>query len=369
MGSRRVDAYDEYGDWDEDDVRAVMRFATAHHVPVVPRGAGSSVVGGSTAVEGAVTLSLEAMDGIAVDAAAMTVTAGPGAVTGAVRLVASHDAVPAYDRRLPGGGPARPSLEDHAAEVVLFAACVGTMFGPEDGPREALGAAGALVRLAERAGVRLRTPAGLGGLCCGTPWKSRGLSEGYAAMARRVLPALWEASEHGRLPVVGDAVSCTEGLAVMVAHAAEHGHPECRDLRLVDGVELAATTLLPRLPEPRRVGTVVVHPTCGTTALGVTGHLTALAGHLAERVVVPDEWGCCGFAGDRGLLHPELTASATAPEVAELERLGALGADVFVSANRTCEIGMTRATGRPYRHVLELLEEATRPALPPPAPR
>ncbi|RRO92050.1 FAD-binding oxidoreductase [Corynebacterium bovis] len=76
---------------DEDDVRAVMRFATAHHVPVVPRGAGSSVVGGSTAVEGAVTLSLEAMDGIAVDAAAMTVTAGPGAVTGAVRAAAAAE--------------------------------------------------------------------------------------------------------------------------------------------------------------------------------------------------------------------------------------------------------------------------------------
>ena len=32
-----------------------------------------------------------------------------------------------------------------------------------------------------------------------------------------------------------------------------------------------------------------------------------------------------------------------------------------MSANRTCEIGMTRATGRPYRHVIEVLEELTRP--------
>ncbi|MEV3933538.1 hypothetical protein [Streptomyces sp. NPDC053728] len=33
------------------------------------------------------------------------------------------------------------------------------------------------------------------------------------------------------------------------------------------------------------------------------------------------------------------------------------------SCNRTCEMGMTRATGRPYRHVLELLEEAARPGV------
>lgn len=34
--------------------------------------------------------------------------------------------------------------------------------------------------------------------------------------------------------------------------------------------------------------------------------------------------------------------------------------DAYASCNRTCETGMARATGRPYRHVLELIEEATR---------
>ncbi|MGW3247367.1 hypothetical protein [Streptomyces sp. NPDC001070] len=32
--------------------------------------------------------------------------------------------------------------------------------------------------------------------------------------------------------------------------------------------------------------------------------------------------------------------------------------DAYASCNRTCEMAMTRATGRPYR-VLELLDEAT----------
>ena len=34
--------------------------------------------------------------------------------------------------------------------------------------------------------------------------------------------------------------------------------------------------------------------------------------------------------------------------------------DAYVSTNRTCELGMSRATGKPYRHVLELLAELTR---------
>lgn len=82
-----------------------------------------------------------------------------------------------------------------------------------------------------------------------------------------------------------------------------------------------------------------------------------IAAAVAESVHIPDEWGCCAYAGDRGLLHPELTASATAREAAEVvsEQY-----DLHLSANRTCELGMTEATGRPYRHVLEALEEATR---------
>ena len=74
---------------------------------------------------------------------------------------------------------------------------------------------------------------------------------------------------------------------------------------------------------------------------------------------MPPDAGCCGFAGDRGMLHPELTAAATRPEALDVAALGAPD-DVYVSTNRTCEVDMTRATGRVYRHVLELLEEATR---------
>jgi D-lactate dehydrogenase len=54
------------------------------------------------------------------------------------------------------------------------------------------------------------------------------------------------------------------------------------------------------------------------------------------------------------MLHPELTASATRQQAAEIT---AVDAAAHASCNRTCEIGMTQATGRPYRHVLEILAE------------
>jgi D-lactate dehydrogenase len=100
--------------------------------------------------------------------------------------------------------------------------------------------------------------------------------------------------------------------------------------------------------------------------LGAVDDLRAVAAAVADDAVVPAAWGCCGFAGDRGMLHPELTAAAThaeAADVAARERALPGGRyDAYVSSNRTCEMGMARATGRDYVHVLELLEAQTRGA-------
>jgi D-lactate dehydrogenase len=121
---------------------------------------------------------------------------------------------------------------------------------------------------------------------------------------------------------------------------------------------------LPKLKVVEPLGSIAVHPTCSTVQIGAKVDMVALAGACASEVLVPTLWGCCAFAGDRGMLHPELTASATrdeAREVAEAERLHGRPFDAYVSANRTCEMGISRATGRRYRHVLEVLAELANP--------
>ena len=108
----------------------------------------------------------------------------------------------------------------------------------------------------------------------------------------------------------------------------------------------------------RRVGSVAVHPTCSAGHLGLAPKLEAIARALADEVVVPAGTTCCGMAGDRGLLHPELPASALRDVARELE-----GAelDACLCSNRTCEIALHEHTGRPYASFVLLLEELTRP--------
>ncbi|GGI09423.1 oxidoreductase [Egicoccus halophilus] len=291
----------------------------------------------------------------------------PVVATRTARAALGAETVPAWTPDLPTGGTRRRPREATQARAVVFPACISTLFGPADAaaggvdsaadgagsaPTPVAGVQDALLALCERAGVAVRVPERIAALCCGTPWKSKGLTAGHAAMRDRVVPALLAATGDGALPVVVDASSCTEGLTGLLAGTG---------IRVVDAVVFVDEIVLPRLPPAARVGSAVLHRTCSSTQLGVDPALRRVAAAAAEVVHEPVDWSCCAFAGDRGLLHPELTASATAAEAAAVR---GLSADAHVSVNRTCELGLSRATGRSYRHVLELLEAVTRPPAP-----
>ncbi|MET4540123.1 D-lactate dehydrogenase [Arthrobacter bambusae] len=271
----------------------------------------------------------------------------------AARAVLGEDTVPLYSAELPDGGSARkrPAPSGHV-DAVYFPACVNTMFGPAGLGR---GVQYSFEQLSAKAGLTLLVPLGIDGLCCGTPWSSKGMVDGQETMKAKTVEALRAATRDGELPIVCDASSCTEGLrqAVESNTPAEGQLP----LRIVDAVDFAAERILPRLPEHQKLQSLALHPTCSSTRMGLNDALGVVAGAVAERVDIPENWGCCAFAGDRGMLHPELTASATARQAADVADLDAAA---HASCNRTCELGMTRATGSQYRHVLELLEEVTR---------
>ena len=177
-------------------------------------------------------------------------------------------------------------------------------------------------------------------------------------MARQTFERLWRWSDCGSLPVVSDASSCTLGLTSETAAALpEELRERHAELEILDSVEWLER-LLPQLELRRKLSRVAIHPTCSTRHLGLAARFSALAAELADEVCVPAAARCCGFAGDRGMLHPELTTSATAPQAAELKERGPF--DAYLSTNRTCEIGMERATGEPYGSIVLALEELTR---------
>jgi D-lactate dehydrogenase len=215
-----------------------------------------------------------------------------------------------------------------------------------------------MVTLAARAGQPLWIPDDVNGHCCGVPFSSKGYVEAHRLAVNRTVESLWRWSDGGRLPVVLDTSPCTYGLRTCRDALDAENKRRFDELTVVDSVEFAARTLLPALQIHRRQGRVVLHPVCSVVKMNLTVDLEQIARACADDVIVPIEAGCCGFAGDRGWLVPELTASATHGEAGEVSTLTMV--DGYYSSSRTCEIGLSRSTGRTYRSYVYLLEWASR---------
>jgi D-lactate dehydrogenase len=254
-------------------------------------------------------------------------------------------------RGLPGAAKsALPSTIHAGAGAVYVPSCTNRIFAGS--PVEAM------VAVSARAGLPVWIPDDVVGSCCGLPWSSKGFGEAHREKANEMVERLWRWSSEGALPIVVDAASCTNAVAEPGDGVLDEANAaRLSGLEIVDSVSWAHDRLLPWLEVAEKVPAATVHPTCATRHMGLALRLEALAESLAENVYVAPSATCCGFAGDRGISHPELTESATRPQAEELD---GRRFDARLSNNRTCEIGLTRATGEPYESVLILLERLTR---------
>ena len=283
-------------------------------------------------------------------------TAGDRAAGALPRLarerLGAKDLVPRWSDAMPDAASARlPATSRTGAAAVYLPSCTNRIFGraPDPGGRaDRPTVPEALVAVSARAGLPLWIPPDVAGHCCATPWSSKGYADGLAHMAGKTAAALARWTDGGRLPVVIDASSCSHGARENLA---------LDGVEVVDSVAWVHDRLLHRLTIDRPLESIVVHPTCAAAHLGVAGKLTAIAARMAGEVVVPAATRCCGMAGDRGLLHPELPQAALGDTARELD---GRGFDACVSSNRTCEIALREVTGLPYESFLVALEELTR---------
>jgi D-lactate dehydrogenase len=277
-----------------------------------------------------------------------------------IRDRVSSDLVPAYPPNMPPPARAQlPHTERSGAAAVYLPACINRIFANPRGIEPEPSLPEALVEVSARAGRPLWIPDDVAGHCCATPWASKGYRGGQDHMAARTASAMWRWSDGGRLPVVTDASSCAHGLHEDVAaRLPEAERARFEQIQVLDSIAWVHDELLSRLDTKRQVATAAIHPTCSAEHMGLTDKLEAIAAELAQEVLIPAGAGCCGMAGDRGLLHPELPASALREEAADLAEHRI---DEHLCSNRTCEIALQQVTGAPYASFVLLLERLTRP--------
>jgi D-lactate dehydrogenase len=259
------------------------------------------------------------------------------------------------DIPLPAGR--RPHTRRQGAQAVYFPSCIARTMGRPAGEAKGLSPIEAAVELAARSGVPVYIPEDVAGVCCGVPFSSKGFDQGHQVAVNRAIEKMWGWSQEGKLPVFVDTSPCTYGLLTARSVLASVNQARYDRLCILDGIEFMHDRVLPQLTVKRKAGRVALHPVCSVIKMNLTAKLEAMARACSADVLVPVHAGCCGFAGDRGFLVPELTAAATRREAAEVNEKPC---DGHFCSSRTCEIGLTRSTGHVYRSFVHLLEQATR---------
>jgi D-lactate dehydrogenase len=264
--------------------------------------------------------------------------------------------LPKWNAAVPHATQHVPVTSSDQLEYVYFPSCITRTMGFPPGDKSMPDLLETLTTLSRRAHIQVWIPPQVTGLCCGMPFGSKGYTLAYRDMLSRTLNHLWDWSQQGRLPVVLDASSCAYTLRTCNDILTPADHVIWEKLTILDPIEYAHDVLLPRLEVHLLPEKVILHPNCAGRKLGLQDKLLRIAQRCAVEAIIPQNLDCCGFAGDRGLLYPELTASATA---LESEEVRAHQFDGYYSSNLTCEIGMALATDRPYRSILYLLEKAS----------
>ena len=283
---------------------------------------------------------------------------GMQAITGAMRKVIGPN-MPLWSAGMPyatKGGI--PLTERAGAKAVYFPACISRTMGRLPGERSEMSLMQATVARGQaRGSSRLDSAATLPETAVRTPYSSKGFEEARDAMLNRVIGISGTGPSEGALPIMVDTSPCTYGLL----HAREYLTPENQE-RFDHLDDCGQYRICTRPTAPPTQGnhpetSVALHPVCSAVKMGLAPKLEAIARKCSGEGFVPASLGCCAFAGDRGFMYPELTASATAGEAAEIK---AHKHDGCYSSSRTCEIGMTRSTGEVYRSYIYLLEKVTR---------
>ena len=230
-------------------------------------------------------------------------------------------------------------------KVVYFPSCLNQTMGLAKGAPVKHSLVDEMCLLFHKGGYEVIFPDKMKDLCCGQIWESKGMMDIADRKTAELEQALWKASDGGRYPIVCDQSPCLHRMRKLMPK-----------LKLYEPVEFILKFLQTRLHFHKLHRTVAVHITCSMREMQLGADLVKLAGLCADRVVVPEGVGCCGFAGDRGFLHPEMNSYGLRKLRKEIEKGHA---ERGYSNSRTCEIGLQAHSGIPYMGIAYLVNEAT----------
>lgn len=237
--------------------------------------------------------------------------------------------------------------------IVYFPACISRMLGTYEGKEKNI--VQTFISVCNKSGIEVKVLDNVSGSCCSQIFSSKGFKDAANFTANAIVENLWKSSNGGHFTIVIDVSSCAYTLHHIRPILTEENKQKFDKLTILDSVDFLYDKVMSAAIVKHKKNRIVLHPVCSLEKMNTTGKFIQLARHFANDVIVPKNTGCCGMAGDRGFLFPELTAAATRPEANEIMNQQC---DAYYSSTKTCEMAMSDAIKKNYESVLYLVDEA-----------
>ncbi|MDD5053168.1 MAG: FAD-binding and (Fe-S)-binding domain-containing protein [Sulfuricurvum sp.] len=239
-----------------------------------------------------------------------------------------------------------PVNSQNPLKVVYFPSCINQTMGPAKDAPEQMSLHEKMVKLLQKAGYEVIFPKNMKQLCCGTIWESKGFYKEADEKSFELQAILIEATKHGQYPVLCDQSPCLHRMRNTMKSP----------LQLFEPVEFITEFLLDKLKFTKTNDPISIHVTCSMTRMNLKEKIVKLAEMCSSNVLIPEEVGCCGFAGDKGFTQPEVNKYALRKLRLQIERNNI---KYGFSNSRTCEIGLTTHSGIPYQSIVYLVDRCT----------
>jgi len=240
----------------------------------------------------------------------------------------------------------------HLPTIVYFPACISRTMGSYPGQGQNL--METFASICTKACIELLVLDNVLGSCCGQIFSSKGFSQAYSFTGNKIIEQLWLSTNFGKLPVVIDVSSCAYTLKMLRPILNNENKKKFDQLTILDTVDFLRDMVMPFVGAKPNDKHIVLHPVCSLQKMKTEDKFLWVAKYFAKEVTVPKSAGCCGMAGDRGFLFPELTQSATQAEAIEVQKVQY---DGYYSSTKTCEIAMSEAVKANYESILYLVDE------------
>ena len=208
-----------------------------------------------------------------------------------------------------------------------------------------------LYQISSKSGEAFRIPKNINSICCSQSFSSKGYKEAAKLIQEKTIDVLWDSSDEGKLPIIVDTSPCTYQLLNPHLGLNKSSIKKLEKMKIVDLVEYLKECVknseLPKLDYD-----IAIHPTCSTEKMAQGTDLKTLAEICCASVHLPKDWGCCGFAGDKGLQYPELNQAATNYPTNDLKNI-----KYGFSTSRTCEVGMMTNSNINYKSIAYLVRD------------